>query len=123
MIENCVPVEKTAIYKQTLTKQVLENFGFNIIEAADGEEAVRKFIENSDRIDMAILDVIMPKMNGKEVYDRIRKIKPDIKALLTSGYPADFIKKQEIIDQGINFMAKPVSPAGLLKKVKEALAK
>ncbi|MBI4681772.1 MAG: response regulator, partial [Nitrospirae bacterium] len=93
------------------------------ISKADGEEAVNIFIENMDRIDMIILDVIMPKMNGKEVYDRIRKIRPDIKALLTSGYPADFIQKQEIIKQGINFMAKPVSPAGLIKKVKEELAK
>ncbi|MBI5664314.1 MAG: PAS domain S-box protein [Nitrospirae bacterium] len=107
---------------RALTKQILENFGYSIIEAADGEEALKKFIENRDRIDMTILDVIMPKMNGKEVYDRIMKIRPDIKALLTSGYPADFIQKQEIIRQGINFMAKPVSPAGLLKKVKEVLA-
>ncbi len=106
-----------------LTKQILENFGFSVIEAADGEEAMKIFIDNRDRIDMIILDVVMPKMSGKEVYDKIRKIKPDIKALLTSGYPADFIQKQEIIKQGINFMAKPVSPAGLVKRVKEELAK
>ncbi len=72
---------------------------------------------------MIILDVIMPKMNGKEAYDKIIRINPGIKALMTSGYPPDFIQKQEIIRQGIAFMAKPVSPAGLVKKVKEELAK
>lgn len=75
-----------------LTKQVLENFGLNVIEAADGEKAVQKFIENKDRIDMVILDVIMPKLNGKEVYERITRIKPGIKTLMTSGFPADFIQ-------------------------------
>lgn len=106
-----------------LTKQGLENFGYNVIEAADGEEAVKRFIENRDTIDMIILDVIMPKLNGKEAYDKIIRIKPGIKALMTSGYPSDFIQKQEITRQGIAFMAKPVSPAGLVKKVKEELAK
>lgn len=104
-----------------LTKQVLEKFGYNVIEAADGKEALSRFIENRDRIDIIILDVIMPKMNGKEVYERIRKIRPDVKVILTSGYPADFIQKQAIINQGINFMAKPLSPAVLVKKVKEEL--
>jgi hypothetical protein len=106
-----------------LTRQGLENFGYNVIEASDGEEALKIFIENRDRIDMIILDVIMPKLNGNETYERIKRIKPGIKALMLSGYPADFIQKQEIIKQGIAFMAKPVSPAGLVKKVKEELAK
>jgi CheY-like chemotaxis protein len=106
-----------------LTKQILENSGYSVIEAADGEEAVKRFIENRDSIDMIILDVIMPKMSGKEAYDRIIKINPGIKALLTSGYPADFIQKQEIIRQGLTFVAKPLSPAKLLKSVKEVFNK
>ncbi len=107
---------------RNLTKQVLEEFGYKVIEAFDGEDAVTKFIDNKNNIELLIFDIIMPKMSGKEAYDRIRKIKPDIKALLTSGYPADFINKNELIKDGINFVVKPISPAKLLKKVKEALA-
>jgi len=106
-----------------LTKQVLENFGYHVIEAADGEEAVERFSENMDKIDMVIFDVIMPVINGKDAYNKIRKMKPGIKALLTSGYPSDFIQKQHIARQGVAFMAKPVSPAILIKKVKEELAR
>jgi PAS domain S-box-containing protein len=104
-----------------LTKQVLEEFGYKVIEAIDGEDAVLKFNENKDNIDLLIFDIIMPKMSGQEAYDRIMKITPGIKIILTSGYPADFVNKDEIIKEGINFMAKPISPARLLKKVREVL--
>jgi PAS domain S-box-containing protein len=104
-----------------LTKQVLEEFGYKVIEAVDGEDAVLKFNENKDNIDLLLFDIIMPKMSGQEAYDRIMKITPGIKIILTSGYPADFINKDEIIKEGINFMAKPISPARLLKKVREVL--
>ncbi|MBI5739150.1 MAG: PAS domain S-box protein [Nitrospirae bacterium] len=108
---------------RSLTKHVLEEFGHRVIEAADGREAVNKFSENKDNIELLIFDVIMPKMNGKEAYDRIKAMRPDIKVLFTSGYPADFIHRQEIMEEGLNFVSKPVSPAGLLRKVKEVLEK
>ena len=104
-----------------LTKQILEGAGYNVIEAVDGEDAVNKFIKTKDKIDILLFDIIMPKMNGKEAYDRIKKIQPDIKILLTSGYPADFIKKDEIYETGMNFVSKPISPTALLKKVREVL--
>jgi len=65
----------------------------------------------------------MPKMSGKEVYEMIKKIRPGIKILLTSGYPADFIHKEEIMEKELDFIAKPLSPTALLKKVREALDK
>jgi PAS domain S-box-containing protein len=105
-----------------LTKQVLEEFGYKVIEAVDGEDAVNMFIANKDDVELLMFDVIMPGMSGKEAYDRIRKITPDIKMILTSGYPADFINKDEIIKEGIHFVSKPVSPARLLKKVNEVLS-
>jgi PAS domain S-box-containing protein len=104
-----------------LTKQVLEEFGYQVMEAVDGEDAVNKFVDNKDTIDLLIFDIIMPKMSGQEAYDKIMKITPGIKIILTSGYPADFINKDAIIKEGINFMAKPISPARLLKKVREVL--
>jgi len=104
-----------------LTKTVLEDFGYEIIEAVDGEEAVRKFRENRERIAMLLLDIVMPKRNGKEVYQEIKKERPGIRALFTSGYTADVIHKKGILDDGLDFILKPVSPTDLLKKVREVL--
>lgn len=106
-----------------MTKAVLEEFGYTVIEAVDGEDAMNKFIANKDKIQFCLLDIGMPKKNGKEVYDQIKKIKPDINVLFTSGYTLDFIHKLEILDKGLNFIAKPVSPTGILKKVREILDK
>ena len=106
-----------------LIKEVLEADGYRVVEAADGEEAVNKFMENKDRIDILLLDIVMPKMSGREVYERIKKIKPDIKLLMASGYPADFISQKGILEEGLNFIAKPMSPPKLLKKMREVLDK
>ncbi len=106
-----------------LTRQILKGSGYKVLEAVDGEDAVNKFVENKDKIDILLFDVIMPKMNGKEAYDKIKKIRPDIKVLLTSGFPADFIHSHGIMEQGLNFVSKPVSPTELLKKIREVLNK
>ena len=104
-----------------LTKIVLEEFGYTVIEASDGQEAVSKFMENKDRIDLFLSDIVMPGMNGREAYERIKRVKPDIKVLFASGYPSDFTHKSEILKGGLDFISKPVSPDNLLKKVREVL--
>ncbi len=104
-----------------LTKEVLENFGYKIIEAVNGADAINKFIENKDRIQLLLFDLIMPKKNGKEAYEEIRKVMPDIKVLFTSGYTADIIHEKGILEEGINFIPKPVSPDDLLRKIREVL--
>lgn len=100
---------------------MLEEFGYKVIEAIDGEDAIKRFIDNQDAIDLLIFDIIMPRMSGQEAYERIKKIRPDIRVLLTSGYPSDFINKERIINEGICFVSKPVSPDKLMKKVKEVM--
>ncbi|KAF0144150.1 MAG: multi-sensor hybrid histidine kinase [Nitrospirae bacterium] len=106
-----------------ITKTVLEKFGYKVIEAVDGEDAVNKFVENRDKIELLIFDVIMPAKTGKEAYKEIKKIRPDIKALFVSGYPAEISDRKGLFEEGINFVPKPVSPTGLLKKVREILDK
>ncbi|MEW6066954.1 MAG: PAS domain S-box protein [Nitrospirota bacterium] len=106
---------------RALIKHVLEGSGYQVMEAEDGEEAMRIFNENKDKIQLLILDVIMPKKNGKEVYDEIKKIRPDIKAIFTSGYNAEIIHKKGILEKGFGFVIKPSSPQELLKKVREVL--
>jgi PAS domain S-box-containing protein len=102
-----------------LTRQILETFGYTVIEAMDGKDAVRKFIAHKNQIDLAILDVIMPNKNGKEAYHDIQKIRSDIKCLFTSGYAVDIFSEREI--QEAIFIQKPIIPTLLLKKIRKIL--
>jgi CheY-like chemotaxis protein len=104
-----------------LTREVLENYGYRVLEAVDGMDAVKVFHDNKDDIRLVILDVIMPRKNGKECFTEIRKINPGIKAIFTSGYTADIVHKKGILEEGLQFLSKPVSPQLLLKEVWEML--
>jgi len=100
---------------------LLKEFGYRIIEAVDGEDAIRKFIENSEDIDIVILDVIMPKKNGRETAEEMKKIRPDVKVLFTSGYTGDVLHRKGIREDGIDFISKPVMPHDILSKIREML--
>ena len=106
---------------RNLYKEALETYGYSVIEAEDGESAVSKFIENKDKIQLLILDVVMPRKNGREAYEEIITINPDIKALFTSGYTENIIHKKGILDSKFNFIRKPISPNELIRKVREIL--
>lgn len=102
---------------------VLQEYGYKVILAKDGEEAIRKFIKNKDKIQLVMLDMIMPKRSGKEVYDRIKEMRPDMKTLFSSGYTADRMDNDRTLKEGFNFIMKPVLPKNLLKKIREVLDK
>ena len=104
-----------------INSKVLKNYGYTVISAEDGEEAITEFRKKKDKIDLIILDIIMPKKNGREVFDEARSLKPDIKVLFTSGYPADLIAKQGVLDKGINFIAKPSPTNNMLMIIRELL--
>jgi len=106
---------------RTLAKCVLEEFGYTVIEAVDGADAVDKFKENIDRIQLVILDVVMPKKNGKQSYDSIKMIRPDVKALFMSGYTGDILSSRGILDENLTFVPKPLKQSVLLQKVREVL--
>ncbi len=101
--------------------QILARSGYRVIEACDGEDAEIKFQEHQDEIDLLILDVIMPKKNGKQAYDTIKKIRPDLRCLFLSGYTADIITNSGISEKEGAFLQKPVPPHLLLMKVREIL--
>ena len=106
---------------RVLSRRVLEGFGYTVIEAADGEEALKRYSERTGPVDLLILDAIMPHRNGKEVYDAIRAANPEIPALFMSGYTAEIIRSKGMLDPGVHFLSKPVSPTELLTKVSEIL--
>lgn len=104
-----------------LTKTVLQEFGYTVIEAKNGEDAVEKFMANKSRIDLLVLDVIMPKKNGPDAFNEIKKVMPDIKAVFISGYTTDAIHKKRLLEDNINFVSKPFSPQLILQKIREVL--
>lgn len=106
---------------RNLTVSVLQEFGYTVITAVDGEDAVKKYLENKDRVQLLLLDLIMPKKSGKEAYDEIRKITPDIKALFASGYAPDIIRQKVLLDDNLPVAYKPISPTDLLTKVRRML--
>jgi hypothetical protein len=106
---------------RALSKVMLTQSGYKVIEAVDGEDAVRKFMENKEKVQLLIFDVIMPKKNGKQAYEEILKLRPDIKALFISGYASEIISKHGIIEDDLYFISKPLSPSELLRKVREVL--
>ncbi|HEX9020005.1 MAG TPA: PAS domain S-box protein [Nitrospirota bacterium] len=106
---------------RNLTGSMLEQFGYTVIRAVDGEDAVNKFMMNRDRVRLLLLDVVMPKKNGREVFEKIRIFAPDIKALFLSGYTADIVNQKGLLDKGLNFILKPVQMNDLLRKVRAIL--
>lgn len=101
--------------------QALEDFGYKVIEARDGEDALAKYHANRDRIQLLLLDVVMPRMNGREVYDTVRNEGGQVRVLFSSGYTADIIEQKGILEDGVGFLSKPVTMQVLLAKVREAL--
>jgi PAS domain S-box-containing protein len=103
-----------------LISKVLTENGYTTIEAVDGSDAVEKF-KNARSVDLLIFDSVMPKKNGRETYDEITKINPDIKVIFTSGYTKDVFFDKGIQDEKFNFLQKPILPDALLRKVREVL--
>lgn len=103
---------------RTPTRKLLESFGYHVIEAVDGRDALARFKSSGAEIRLVILDVIMPGMNGRDVLEEIRKISPDMRVLFTSGYSADVFRQNELGVSDFPFISKPAYPADFLKMVR-----
>jgi len=104
-----------------LAREILESCGYTVIEASDGAEALEKFAPICDSVAMLITDVIMPKMGGRELSEKLRGTCPDIKVLFTSGYTDDAILRHGITDAGANFLQKPFTFKTLSRTVRSLL--
>jgi two-component system NtrC family sensor kinase len=104
-----------------LIHAVLENAGYRVFLAADGREAVEKYHEHEDEIELLLFDVAMPEVNGKEAYDAIKASNPHIKAVFVSGYAPDDVRTSAVLDENLALVSKPVSRIRLLQAVREAL--
>ena len=103
------------------TKEVLEGSGYSVEMAKDGEEAVRAYERGWQGFDLVILDMVMPKLGGREVYERMLRINPKVKVVLTTGYSRNG-RAREILDEGVQgFIQKPYVGPELLKRVRLVL--
>jgi PAS domain S-box-containing protein len=101
---------------------MLQRLGYNVLLPATPAEAIRMADDDRTDIQLLITDVVMPEMNGRELADRLLAIRPGIRHLFMSGYPADVIAHQGVLEKGVNFIQKPFSLKDLAEKVRAVLA-
>jgi len=104
-----------------VTGQMLKQFGYAVFIARSGPEAIDLYQEHHDKIDLVILDMVMPGMSGGDTYDRLQAIDPDIKVILSSGYGLND-ETSAILDRGCSgFIQKPFDLNGLAQKIRDVL--
>lgn len=107
---------------RTVTAAILRSLGYQIYPMADSKEAFEMFTgPNAPPYDLLLSDIVMPTMGGRELADRIRSVKPDVKVLFMSGYVDDPVILQAVQDSAVPFLEKPFTRDTLAKKVREAL--
>ena len=118
--ETILIVEDDRDVRNMLTR-ILESHGYTTIEAIDGNDAIRLHHEHREKVDLIMLDVVMPGKNGKEALREITHTDPRVKALFMSGYTGDIVFEKGIYDVAVDFLPKPFTPNKLLQKVREVL--
>ncbi|HET9853911.1 MAG TPA: GAF domain-containing protein [Methylomirabilota bacterium] len=106
---------------RALAREVLERQGYTVLEASDGAQAVGVYEKEGNRIDLILTDVVMPRMSGREMVDRVRATRPDMRVLYMSGYTGDAIVRHGVIDAGMLLLGKPFTPGALITKIREVL--
>ena len=102
---------------------ILQRAGYTVLEANDGTDAVELFKSHAGRIDLLLLDVVMPVMGGREAYEHIRALHPGIPTLFSSGYSENAIHTGFVLHDGLTLIQKPYSSSALLRAVRSVLDK
>ena len=100
---------------------ILEGYGYTVLSAGDGEEALRLLSDSPGIPPLLLTDVVMPKMGGRELSGRIQAIHPDTRVLYMSGYTDNAIVHHGVLDPGVSYLPKPFTPKALARKVREVL--
>jgi two-component system cell cycle sensor histidine kinase/response regulator CckA len=101
--------------------RTLEKLGYLVLQEGDGAEAVQKALDYRGTIDLLLTDAMMPKMNGKELADALRKTRPQIKVVFISGYPHEVLSQQGVLDLSIHLIQKPFELDALAARIRRIL--
>ncbi len=106
-----------------LTRTMIERLGYVALTASTVDEATRLVEKHSGKIDLLITDIVMPEMNGRDLAERLLRIKPNLKILFMSGYTSDVITRRGVLEEGVCFVQKPFQTKDLAEKMCEALGR
>ena len=114
-------VDDNETHRYTVSK-LLQRAGYHVIEARNAGEALLHSESHPATIHLLLTDVVMPRMSGRELAERLLRVRPTMKVLYMSGYTNDSVVRHGILDSTIAFIQKPITPDTLARKVREALA-
>ncbi|MFW5739151.1 MAG: PAS domain S-box protein [Myxococcota bacterium] len=106
---------------RSLAERALKRYGYQVLSVASGGDALLMGESHADSIDLVLTDVVMPKMSGVVLVERLQPVKPGFRVLYMSGYTDDAISRHRILDEGKPFLQKPFRPLELVRKVREVL--
>jgi signal transduction histidine kinase len=118
--ETILVVEDEAIVRR-MTVMALRRCGYTVVEAASGPEALLQVRTRDEPVDLVLTDVVMPRMDGRELVRQLHERTPDLPVLYTSGYGEDVIARHGVLDEGVELLVKPFDPAMLARRVRELL--
>ena len=118
--ETVLLVEDEAAVRD-MTQTALQRFGYTVLAAANGEEALRTLAESQTEFDLLLTDVVMPDMSGLELAERVRRQYPAVAVVFMSGYTSDSILREGVEAGETNFVQKPFSTAALAGKLRQVL--
>ena len=105
----------------TMTRMMLERKGYTVLSTPIPAEAIEMAKTHTEKVHLLMTDVVMPKMNGKDLAVKLKAFYPDIRVLFMSGYTSDVIARQGILEDGVSFIQKPFSVEDLARKLREVL--
>ena len=114
-------VEDEAALRE-VTQRILARNGYEVLVASDGYEAINLATTGTQRLDVLLTDVVMPGMQGKEVAERVRRLRPEVRVLYMSGYTHGLLGVQGVLEPGVHLLEKPFSETSLLAKLHVVLA-
>ena len=105
-----------------LVREILHTYQYKVIEAESGIDALRVWDQYDGKIDLLLTDMVMPEgLNGRELADQLKKRRPELKVIFSSGYSADIVGKDFIMQKGLHFLQKPYQPEKLARAVRKCL--